>query len=120
VSRPEILDRVFAFACACVEMYRHLVKRGGAGRALAGQFLHAGTSVGANLEEAQGSPSKVDFIARTTIALKEAREAHYWLRLFERCRLGDLALISPLCREAGEIVAILTTSVKNAKSNVDR
>ena len=53
----------------------------GVGRTLSGQLLRAGTSVGANLEEAQAGQSRADFISKNAIALKEARETHYWLRL---------------------------------------
>ncbi len=116
----DLLQRTFAFTCACVELYRHLVKRGGAGRALARQFLDAGNSIGANVEEAQAGASKADFINKQTTALKEARESHYWLRVFERCQLGDLALVTPMRQEAGELVAILTSIVARAKSNLSR
>ncbi len=44
--------------------------------------LRSGTSIGANLEEAQAGQSRADFISKNAIALKEARETHYWLRLF--------------------------------------
>jgi four helix bundle protein len=120
VPPPDLLKRTFAFACACVELYRHLMKRGGAGRALARQFLDAGTSIGANVEEAQAGASKADFVNKQTTALKEARESHYWLRLFEHCQLGDVALITPMREESGELVAILTTIVAHAKSNMPR
>jgi four helix bundle protein len=116
----DLLKRTFTFACACVELYRHLMKRGGAGRALARQFLDAGTSIGANVEEAQAGASKADFVNKQTTALKEARESHYWLRLFEHCQLGDLSLITPMREESGELVAILTTIVAHAKSNMPR
>ena len=98
----------------------HLVKRGGAGRSLARQFLDAGTSIGANAEEEQAGVSKADFINKQTTALKEARESHHWLRLFEQCQLGDLALIVPMRKEAGELVAIFTTIVANAERTPDR
>ena len=48
------------------------------------QLIKSGTSIGANIEEAQGSISKKDFIAKLQISLKEAKETHFWLRI-----LGD-------------------------------
>ncbi len=113
----DLPQRTFEFACASVDLHRHLVKRGGAARQLAGQFLDAATSVGANVEEGEAGYSKPDFIHKRTTALKEARESQYWLRVFERCHLGDLTLVTPLRKEAGELVAILTAIVKNAKRN---
>jgi four helix bundle protein len=112
----DLLERTFAFACACVDLYRDLLKRGGAGRALAHQFLDAGTSVGANAEEAQAAASKADFTYKMSISLREAREARFWLRLFESCRLGDPALIAPLRIEVNELVAILTAIVRRARA----
>ncbi len=116
----DLLKRTFEFACASVEIYRHLVKQGGAGRALARQFLDAATSIGSNVEEAQSGVSKPDFINKQATALKEARETYYWLRVFERCKVGDVALVAPVRQEAGELVAILTTIVARARSNPDR
>jgi four helix bundle protein len=53
----------------------------GVSRTLASQLLRSGTSIGANVEEGQASQSRADFIAKYSIACKEARETHYWLRL---------------------------------------
>ena len=79
----DIYLRVFAFACSIVRLHRTMMKRGGADRIVANQLLRAGTSVGANLEEARGGQSRADFLAKARISLKEAREAHYWLHLAE-------------------------------------
>jgi four helix bundle protein len=79
--------------------------------------LESGTSIGANLEEAEAGQSKPDFISKCSIALKEARETHFWLRLLRQCELVPVGRISPLITEAEEIVAILTTIVKNSRSN---
>jgi four helix bundle protein len=79
--------RAFDFACRIVRLHRTLTRKGGAARRLAAQLLDAGTSVGSNLEEAEAGQSKADFISKCRIALKEARESHYWLRLFARTEL---------------------------------
>lgn len=50
---------------------------------MSNQVLRSGTSIGANMEEAQAAQSRRDFIAKLAIALKEARETHYWLRLIQ-------------------------------------
>ncbi len=108
------------FACRSIDLYRQLMKRAGPGRVLAGQFLKASTSIGANEEEAQAATSHADFIAKQAIVLRESRESRYWLRLFEHCEIGDRTLVQPLGREAGELVAILTTIVKRARANAAR
>src|SRR4051794_16571595 len=75
-----IQERSFKFACRIVQIHRAL-SRDRTARRLADQLLDAGTSVGANLEEAEAAQSKPDFIAKCRISLKEARETLYWLRL---------------------------------------
>jgi len=72
-------------------------------------------SIGANLEEATVGESKADFISKCSIALKEARETHYWIRLLGSTEVMPSDQLQPLMREASEIVAILTTIVKNAR-----
>ena len=76
-----ITDRSFAFAVRVVKLCRFLEKQDGVSRTLANQLLRSGTSVGANIEEAQAGQSKADFTAKMSIARKESRETLYWLRL---------------------------------------
>lgn len=116
-TTKEIKARTFEFACRIVKLHQHLLKQGTAKRSLAGQVLRAGTSIGANMEEAQAAQSKPDFISKAQIALKEARETHYWLRLFMACGTVPSRRLLPLCHEANELVAILTTIVKKARSS---
>ena len=73
--------RVFVFSCRVIDLFDALYSQGGAPRALGYQLLNAGTSVGANYEEASAGQTKADFIARLATARKESREALYWLRL---------------------------------------
>ena len=79
------------------------------------QLTDAASSIGANLEEAKAGQSKADFYAKLRIALKEARESYYWLRLLGRSGAIQPARIEPLIEEANEIVAVLTSIAK--KSN---
>lgn len=121
-SRPpkDIQARTFAFACRIVKLHGHLIKRSGANRSLAGQVLRAGTSIGANMEEAHAAQSKADFISKSQIALKEARETHYWIRLFIACDMVPAKRLTPLALEANELVAIITTIVRNARESRKR
>ena len=110
-----IQERTFTFARRIVKLYTFLVKQGGAGRVLASQILRSGTSIAANLEEADAGESKADFIHKCNIALKEARETHFWLRLFEAEQIISPKRITDLIKECNEIIAIVTTIIKNAK-----
>src|SRR5690242_19104071 len=112
----DIHERVFEFACRIVRLHRALTRKRGTDRVAANQLLRAGTSIGANLEEANAAQSKADFIARARISLKEAGEAIYWLRLIEATEAIDVQQIHPLVHESHEIVAVLTTIVHNAST----
>jgi four helix bundle protein len=85
-------------------------------RTLANQLLRSGTSIGANIEEAQAGQSRGDFAAKAYIACKEARETHYWLRLLAAASVVPSDRLSPLTKEANELVAILTSIVKKARA----
>ncbi len=89
-------------------------------RRLAGQLVDAAGSVGANLEEADEGQSKPDFISKNSIALKECREARYWLRLIGESDTALKTSAVPLIQETVELAAILTTIVIKAKKNPGR
>ncbi|HKS22399.1 MAG TPA: four helix bundle protein [Thermoanaerobaculia bacterium] len=114
-SPRDIHERAFEFACRVVRLHRTIsLKRGIS--PLASQLLRSGTGVGSNLEEAKAAQSRADFIAKARIALKEAREAHYWLRLFGAAEIVPMKRVTALVQEANEIVAILTTIVLKAST----
>ena len=81
------------------------------------QVLRSGTSIGANLEEAMAGQSKADFVSKCNIALKEAREIHYWLRLFKENEVVPAERLSELTKESNELIAILTTIVKKSRAS---
>jgi four helix bundle protein len=121
-SRPkqDICERTFAFGCQVVQLCERLIERGATGAMLARQLASAGTSIGANVEEAQAGQTKPDFIAKTCIALKEAREAHYWLRLTEATTTPVPKDLAPPLQEAQQLVAILTAIILKARSSPRR
>jgi four helix bundle protein len=84
------------------------------------QLFDAGTSIGANLEEASGGQTKRDFIAKVAISTKEARESLYWLRLISATRRALGHEVAPLLEESDRLVAILTTILRSAQANPDR
>ena len=111
----DIVDRTFAFALLIVKCCQRMEDKPGIGRSLALQLLRAGTSIGANVEEAQAGQSKADFTSKVAIALKEARETHYWLRLIADSGIVDKLSLDPLIKEAGELSRILGAIVSRAK-----
>jgi four helix bundle protein len=103
-------SRGFRFACEIVRLYVKLSRQPDFPMHLARQVLKAGTSVGANLEERRGAQTRRDIAAKFSVALKEAREALFWLRLFKATDLAPEQLLTPLLAEANELVAVLTTA----------
>jgi four helix bundle protein len=78
----KIDERTFDFALQIVDLYKYLI--GNKEYILSKQVLRAGTSIGANVQEAQATQSKADFLSKMAIASKEARETKYWLRLLTK------------------------------------
>ena len=75
-----VMDLSYSFALKIVELYKYLTSQQKE-YVLSKQLLRSGTSIGANISEAQAAISKKDFTAKMSIASKEARESKYWLRL---------------------------------------
>jgi four helix bundle protein len=106
-----------SFACRIVDFCRPLFSRDPVTRELGRQLLHAGTSVGANLEEAQASQSRPDFRSKIAIARKESRESRYWLRLIAYAEPPLRARTTSLIDESTQIYKILTTIKMNSEAN---
>ena len=115
----DIRERTFEFATRVVRLCRILEESPGASRTLANQLLRSGTSVGANIEEAHGSHRKPDFIAKMSIANKEARETNYWLRLLAATQVVPQEQIVEITDESNQLIANLTTIVKRSRENRD-
>ena len=111
----DIRERTFQFALRTVKLCRTLDQKPGVSRTLANQLLRSGTSVGANVEEGQGSQSQADFVSKMAVACKEARETHYWLWLLAESNIVSQSHLSDLIQEADELIAILTTIIKKRK-----
>jgi TIGR02436 family protein len=82
---------------------------------LAKQILRSGTSIGANVEEAQSGESRSDFVHKMSIALKEAREANYWLRLLEASELLPKERLSGILKEPEELKRILAAIIISSR-----
>ena len=116
----DIQERSFLFACEIVTFSRRLSRADWVTRRLLLQLLDAGTSIGANLEEADAGQTKRDFIAKTSIARKESGESRYWLRLIAFAEPRFRSEMAPLFDESRQLVSILNTIVKNAQRNSGR
>ena len=108
-----IVGKSFEFAVRVVKLAEEL--KGKQRYELASQILRSGTSIGANVSEAQYSPSKKDFISKTNIALKEANETRYWLRLLRAVEAISEERYLQLRRDIDEIISILVAIIKTSK-----
>ncbi len=116
-TKRDIVERTFEFAVQVIRLSDRIPKHSMAGRYLFSQVVRAGTSIGANVEEAQAGESRADFVHKNGIALKEARETHYWLRLFKASGVLAEADIGGLLNESDELRRILGRIVVNSKRN---
>lgn len=107
----------YAFAVRVVQMYKYLCdeKRE---FILSKQFLRSGTSVGANIEEAIGGQSEKDFFAKITIAYKEARETHYWIRLLADTGYFSKEQKDSLLLDVDELLKIIGSIQKTIRSRL--
>lgn len=112
----KITEWTFRFSVRIVNICRFLEKQGSVSRTLAGQLLRSGTSIGANVEEAQAGQSRPDFISKMSIACKEARETHYWLRLLIASDIVQEGKICDLIKESDELLRILSSIVKSSRT----
>ncbi|AVH63661.1 MULTISPECIES: four helix bundle protein [unclassified Nostoc] len=110
-----ITDRTKSFAVRIIKACCFLDEASSATRILSKQLLRSGTSIGANVREAQSAQSPKDFINKLEIALKEARETQYWLELLIESELVEKQKFQLLLQEANEIGKILVASTKKLK-----
>ncbi len=112
-----IQERTFNFSIIIVSLCDYLAKQRDTSYQISKQLVRSGTSIGANVSEAQSPESTADFIHKMNIALKEARETYYWLRLLIATKKDLESRLLPLLNECNEIIAILVTIIKNSKNN---
>ena len=110
------VEKSYCFALKVVKTHLYLVKVQNE-FVLSKQFLRSGTSVGANLEEAAGAQTRADFVHKIHIALKEAREVNYWIRLLRDADLLTKQMPADLINDSLEIIRILTKTLITCKLN---
>ena len=109
-----IRDEAFDFALRIMKLAKRL--RMEKEFELSSQLWRAGTSIGANVEEAQAAQSRADFHSKMTIASKEAREALYWLRLVEKGEILAAKDLDEAQTQCESMVRILTSIVKTSRT----
>ena len=114
----DIRDRSFEYACSVVDFCQQLSEGGGVGRLMVPQLLNCSLSFATMLEEARSAESDADFISKCCIGLKEARESWTRMRVCHRCRIGPPSTASILVGEGNELIAIVTTIIKNKRRSV--
>ena len=107
-----IVDKTFSFALKIISLYKELSSNKKE-YVLSKQILRSGTSIGANVSEATEAQSKADFVHKLSIALKEARETEYWIRLLIGAEY--LSPSTPLKEDINEIIRILTAIIRTSK-----
>jgi four helix bundle protein len=115
VSESILKTKSYKFALRTVKLYRYLVNEKKE-FVLSKQILRSGTSIGANVEEANQAQSKADFIHKLSIAHKEAFETHYWLRLLRDSEILEEKIAQSLIADFEEIQKMLTSSIKTSKA----
>ena len=115
MSGNKLLDLSFEFAVAIVNLVDSVTAPKSS--YMTDQLARAGTSVGANIHEAQYAQSKKDFIAKLEIALKESNETSYWLKLMYETKRIDLTTYQYTNKLCGNIRRLLIASCKTAKEN---
>ncbi|MCD1117774.1 four helix bundle protein [Chryseobacterium turcicum] len=113
-----IQQKSYEFALKSVAIYKKIITENKE-YVLSKQFLRSSTSIGANIEETIGAQSDKDFLSKISIAYKEARETHYWLRLLKDSHYiseNDAIEMLSLCDEILRIIGEIQITIKNRNS----
>lgn len=107
-------DKAYNFAIRIVKAYKYLIEERKE-FVLSKQLLRSGTSIGANIAEANGAISSADFSAKISIAYKETLETKYWLSLLKDTEYIDEKSFNSIYRDADEIAKILFSILKTTR-----
>ena len=111
-----LIDKSISFAARIVKLHQHLIKDKKE-TVISKQIVRSGTSIGANINEANYGQSKADFISKMHIALKETAETEYWIKLLYMSEYIDDRMSNSLLDDCLEIKRILISSINTAKEN---
>jgi four helix bundle protein len=116
MDESELKRRTKQFSLRVIKLVESLPSSSTA-RVIGQQLLRSGMSVGANYRAACRGKSKADFIAKAGISLEEADECLYWMELLQEAGILPVERLKDLMKEADELVAIFTASIKTARTN---
>ncbi|MDR0995184.1 MAG: four helix bundle protein [Tannerella sp.] len=108
-------EKSYRFALRCINAYKYLSTEKKE-FILSKQALRSGTSVGALIREAEHAQSKLDFISKMSIALKEANETEYWLMLLKDSEYISQEGFNSIWKDCDELIRLLVTIVKSSKA----
>lgn len=111
-----LIDKSIAFASRILKLHQFLIKNKKE-TIISKQIVRSGTSIGANINEANYGQSKADFISKLHIALKETAETEYWLKLLTLSGYITSEMGNSLLQDCMELKRILIASVNTAKSS---
>ena len=111
-----ISDKSFAFAVRIVKLAKFLREK--KEYELSSQILKSGTSIGANVQEAQRPQSDKDFLSKMHIASKEASETQYWLKLLHAADIISHESFIDIHKDIDEIIRILVSIVKTKENKI--
>lgn len=117
MSESIIAHKSFQFAIRVVRLYKHLCIKEKE-FVLSKQLLRCGTSIGANVQESLQGQSRKDFLAKMNIALKEASETKYWIRLLFATEYLSEMEYSSILEDCTELEKLLTSIVKTTKDTL--
>ena len=115
MSESKLRNLSMDFSVDIIELVKHL--KSSKESVISNQIGRSGTSIGANIHEAQYAQGKKDFISKLEIALKEASETGYWLELLYRTKYIDEQVYKTLSAKCTSLRAMLVASCRTAKEN---
>jgi four helix bundle protein len=115
MNKDELKGRTKKYALRIITLVESLPKTT-TGRAIGNQLIRSGTSVGANYRAALRGRSRAEFISKLGIVIEEADESEFWLELLIESNLVEKKHIDPLLKETNEIIAIMVSTSKSART----
>ena len=109
-----LIDKSITFASRIVKLHDYLIKNK-KGLIIAKQIVRSGTSIGANVAEAEQAQSRPDFISKMNIALKETSETKYWIKLLQATKYLSMEENSSIYADCVELEKLLVSIIKSSK-----
>ena len=119
MKKNVLIEKSIDFGARIVKLHRYLLKTKHEA-VLSKQILRSGTSIGANIREANYAHGKADFVAKLQISLKECFESEYWLELMYKSEIIDEATALQLIHDCGVIRKILISSINTTKAHMEK